>query len=162
MPPPSFALLLRRMLRSPHWHHLHVKAALWASLVTVLVLLGGSWLIVPVEDSSPRANITSFPRALWWSVETATTVGYGDFFPVTAGGRVIASVVMLVGISAFGIITAALATWFVSGAMRRMRQLAAGLGKFEQDGKRDVSEEMRALHDRFDRLEHLLKAPPPK
>ncbi|MFJ4923766.1 potassium channel family protein [Streptomyces sp. NPDC088725] len=157
MPPPSFVYLLRRLLRSTHGHRLHVQAAVWAAVITVLFLLGGSWLIVPVEESAPHATITSFPKALWWSIETATTVGYGDFFPVTAAGRVIASVVMVVGIASFSIVTAAIATWFVGGAMRRVRRAAAGFELVERKGRTEASDEMRVLHERFDRLERLLE-----
>ena len=98
MSPSSFLYVLRRLLASAHGRRLHARATLWAGGFTVAFLLVGSWIIAPIEESAPHATITTFPRALWWSVETATTVGYGDFFPVTAWGRVIASLVMLVGI----------------------------------------------------------------
>ncbi|MFJ1576149.1 potassium channel family protein [Streptomyces sp. NPDC088182] len=156
MPPLSFAYLLRRLLGSERWQRLHVRAAAWASLAVVVILLAGSWIIVPFEVSAPHATITSFPLALWWSIETATTVGYGDLYPVTAPGRVIASVVMLAGISVFSIVTASVATWFVGGAARHARQLALAVEHAEREGRAGVSEETRALHERFDRLERLL------
>ncbi|MEU3187287.1 potassium channel family protein [Streptomyces sp. NPDC006923] len=157
MPPLSLPYLLKRLLRSEHWRRLHVRASLWAALITVLVLLGGSWLIVVVETPAPKATITSFPLALWWSVETATTVGYGDLYPVTAWGRVIATVVMLAGISMFSIVTASLATWFVSGAAHRVHELAVAFERFGREGTAGASDELRALHTRFDRLEKIVK-----
>ncbi|MFE2594895.1 potassium channel family protein [Streptomyces sp. NPDC059396] len=159
MPPISFTYLLKRLLRGEHWQRLHVKAAIWATLLLVLVLLLGSWIIVPVETSAPRATITSFPVALWWSVETATTVGYGDLYPVTPWGRVIASVVMLAGISVFSIVTASLATWFVSSAVHRMRRLALAVEHAGREGRTEVADELRAMHERFDRLERLASRP---
>lgn len=134
-----------------------MRASLWAAVITAIVLLGGAWLVVRAEASAPRATITSFPLAVWWSIETATTVGYGDMYPVTAWGRVIACVVMFVGIALFGIVTAALATWFVGGAARSLRVLGGTLKHAEYAGREDASDEVRALHERFDRLERLLR-----
>ncbi|MFC8077151.1 ion channel [Streptomyces sp. NPDC057307] len=156
MPPISPVYLLRKLLGNERWRRLHVKASLWAAVGVVLVMLIGSWIIVPCEASAPRATITSFPLALWWSIETATTVGYGDLYPVTPAGRVIAAVVMLVGIAVFSIVTASLATWFVGSAARRARQVAEAVEHAEARGRADADQELRALHARFDRLEHLI------
>ncbi|WP_405608112.1 ion channel [Streptomyces sp. NBC_01511] len=156
MPPLSPLYLLRKLLGNERWQRLHVKASAWAAVGVVLVLVLGSWIIVPFESSAPRATITSFPLALWWSIETATTVGYGDLYPVTAPGRVIASIVMLVGISVFSIVTASLATWFVGSAARSARRVAEAVEHVELAGEADGAKELRALHARFDRIEHLL------
>lgn len=56
--------------------------------------------------------------SLWWGFVTSTTVGYGDFYPVTLGGRVIAAFLMLIGISAFGFITASIASVFVENRLK--------------------------------------------
>ncbi|WP_330177485.1 potassium channel family protein [Streptomyces sp. NBC_01498] len=156
MPPFSPAYLLHKLLGNERWRRLHVKASLWAAVGVVVVLLLGSWIIVPCEESAPRATITSFPLALWWSVETATTVGYGDLYPVTPAGRVVAVVVMLVGIAMFSIVTASLATWFVGSAARRARRVAHAVEHAEVRGRTDADQELAALHARFDRLERLI------
>ena len=57
--------------------------------------------------------------AFWWGFVTSTTVGYGDYFPVTLGGRIIATILMLIGISAFGFITAAVASIFVENRLKK-------------------------------------------
>jgi len=59
-------------------------------------------------------GVGTFFDALWWSAATITTVGYGDFYPVTAAGRVAGIVAMVVGISAFGILTARFAAFLSS------------------------------------------------
>jgi voltage-gated potassium channel len=140
----AVALLLAREGRS-----LHMKAAVGALLVLVTVMLLGSWAVVAAEDGARGANLTTYPKALWWSVETATTVGYGDFYPVTIWGRIVASVVMVVGITTYGMVTAALATWFVGREQRRRHHLV-------HDARELGDETARALHERFDRLERLL------
>ncbi|MFD2077770.1 voltage-gated potassium channel [Actinopolymorpha cephalotaxi] len=154
--PVSPLYLLRRLVGSERWQHIHVKASVWAVVGVVAVLLLGSAIIVPAESSNPRANITSFPLALWWSIETATTVGYGDLYPVTLAGRIIATVVMIVGIAAFSIVTASLATWFVGSASRRAHQVAQAVEHAEREGTAAAARELHALHARFDHLEQLL------
>lgn len=62
-----------------------------------------------VEDS----NIKNFGDGLWWAMTTVTTVGYGDKFPVTTEGRILAVALMIMGISLVGVITASVAAWFV-------------------------------------------------
>ncbi|MFJ4502063.1 potassium channel family protein [Streptomyces sp. NPDC088864] len=144
-------LLLGREKRS-----LHLKAAGWATVLLALTVLAGSGLVVLAERHAPQATITTYPRALWWSVETATTVGYGDLFPVTPWGRVVAAVVMAVGITTYGMVTAALATWFVGHEQRRRHRLAAGA---ERAARQVRDETARLLHERFDRIERLLAEP---
>lgn len=137
-------LLLGRAGRS-----LHLKAAGGATAVLGVVMVTGSWAVIAAERGARGADLTAYPEALWWSIETATTVGYGDFYPVTPWGRVVGSVVMVVGITTYGLVTAALATWFVGHEQRRRHHLAHGAHELGE-------ETARALHERFDRLESLL------
>ena len=69
--------------------------------------------MLDAERGVHDANITSFPDAMWWGGTTITTVGYGDRYPVTGEGRLVAVALMLTGIALLGVITAALASWFV-------------------------------------------------
>jgi voltage-gated potassium channel len=74
----------------------------------------GAVAALDAEQDAPNANITSIGDALWWAATTVTTVGYGDRYPVTTTGRVIAVTLMVVGIALVGAITASIAAWFVS------------------------------------------------
>lgn len=73
----------------------------------------GAVAVLDAERAHPDANILSFGDALWWATTTVTTVGYGDRFPVTTEGRIIAVGLMLVGIALVGSVTAAVAAWFI-------------------------------------------------
>jgi voltage-gated potassium channel len=68
--------------------------------------------ILNFEETTPGSNITSISDAFWWASSTVATVGYGDKYPVSHGGRVIAILLMAVGIALFSVITSALAEWF--------------------------------------------------
>jgi len=78
-----------------------------------LLIYVGSLAVLEQERDQPNALITSFGKALWWSITTVTTVGYGDLYPKTTTGRIVAVLLMLGGISLIGVVTASLASWIV-------------------------------------------------
>lgn len=82
-------------------------------LASILLAYIGAVQITITERGVEGSNIKSFEDGLWWAVTTVTTVGYGDRFPTTFSGRVLAVGLMLVGISLMGVITASVAAWFV-------------------------------------------------
>lgn len=79
----------------------------------VLLVYAASLAVLDAERSDPSAHIRNFGDAVWWSITTITTVGYGDFYPVTTKGRLVAVLLMVGGISLIGMITATVATWIV-------------------------------------------------
>ncbi len=83
-----------------------------AAIIAVLMIIFSSIAILQVEDD-PNSNIKTAEDAIWWAYVTITTVGYGDKFPVTTEGRIVAALLMTVGVGLFGTFTAYLASWFV-------------------------------------------------
>jgi voltage-gated potassium channel len=69
--------------------------------------------ITITERAVEGSNIHNFGDGLWWAISTVTTVGYGDRYPTTTEGRFLAVVLMIMGISLVGVITASVAAWFV-------------------------------------------------
>jgi voltage-gated potassium channel len=82
-------------------------------LSSILLAYIGAVQITITERGVEGSNIKNFGDGLWWAITTVTTVGYGDRFPTTPTGRVLAVCLMLVGISLMGVITASVAAWFV-------------------------------------------------
>jgi voltage-gated potassium channel len=95
-------------------HERAQAALLAASFLVIFVLEVGSILVVKAEQGSPDANIVTGGDALWWAVVTVATVGYGDKYPVTAAGRFIGVMVIVVGVGLFGIFTGYLARFFLA------------------------------------------------
>lgn len=82
------------------------------SVIAILLVIFSAIGILQVEND-PNSNIKTAEDAIWWAYVTITTVGYGDKFPVTSEGRIIASVLMTAGVGLFGTFTAFVASWFV-------------------------------------------------
>lgn len=102
--------------------HRSGNSALAAVLATVLLLSLSSIAILHVETGS-EANIRTAEDAIWWAMTTITTVGYGDFYPTSGLGRLIAVVLMVTGVGLFTIFAGALAAWFVSGPAKEDHEL---------------------------------------
>ena len=88
------------------------------------------WLILEIEEDVAQANIRTLEDATWWFWVTVTTVGYGDHYPVTMAGRILAGLVMVVGIASFSSLTALIASklterWNESHPGNRDREIVA-------------------------------------
>jgi voltage-gated potassium channel len=77
--------------------------------------------ILQVEDDL-NSNIKSAEDAIWWAYVTITTVGYGDKYPVTTEGRIIAAFLMTTGVGLFGTFAGFVASWFVSEKEQEKKQ----------------------------------------
>lgn len=95
---------------------LALNAVLYAPIAAGVVVVASAVFVLDLERDAHGANITSLGDALWWAATTVTTVGYGDHYPVTAAGRVVAVALMLVGIGLLGVVTASVAAAFVRWA----------------------------------------------
>jgi voltage-gated potassium channel len=84
------------------------------SIFAVMLIIFSSIAILQVETAK-ESNIKTAEDALWWSYVTITTVGYGDKYPVTSEGRIIAVILMTAGVGLFGTFAAYASSWFVDG-----------------------------------------------
>lgn len=120
---------------------LHRKAVAGAFVAALMAIVVAT-LIVAGAERQGEGPISDWDTALWWSVATITTVGYGDVVPITAVGRVVGSVLMIVGIGVFGVLTANVAAWFVW--QDRDEEQGQILAKLEM-----LNEEVKSLRERL-------------
>lgn len=92
------------------------SALLMLMFTAILVLEIGSLQILRLESAASGSTITDASDALWYSIATMSTVGYGDTYPVTNAGRLLGSVMIVIGVCIFGTLTGFLANKFVARA----------------------------------------------
>ncbi|WP_458781374.1 potassium channel family protein [Arthrobacter sp. D3-16] len=101
-----------------------------------MLVFVGALAVLDVEQSAPDAKIVTFGDALWWAMTTITTVGYGDMFPVTPMGRMVAAALMMSGIAVLGVVTASIAAWLV----QRVEDTAEAVSDAEEPVRAGVAE----------------------
>ncbi|WP_246595398.1 potassium channel family protein [Actinoplanes auranticolor] len=89
------------------------RLAVYVAATTVLLVVVAALAVLDAERGVPDGTIATYPEALWWAVVTVTTVGYGDYSPVTVEGRLVALAMMIGGIGLIGFVTGSLASWIV-------------------------------------------------
>ncbi len=116
-------------------------------LAAMIVIVLSSVFVLQFESKNANANIQTGGEALWWAIVTMTTVGYGDYFPITPGGRITGVFVMITGIGIIG----ALASIFAS--------LLVSTGRSDSDDEPEsdvVSKELRSLRAEISALREQL------
>jgi len=101
------------------------RVAIYTVGATILTVFMASLAVLDAEKGQPGANIESFGDAIWWSFTTITTVGYGDVYPVTITGRIVAVALMIGGIGLVGVVTATLSSWIVERVVSDRGQVDA-------------------------------------
>lgn len=117
------------------------RVAIYVAIVTVLVSFCAALAVLDAERSNPDAGIDSFPKALWWTLTTISTVGYGDVYPTTWEGRLVAASLMIGGIALLGVITGMIASWL----LERIRAADENLEGAIQQESDDLRAELRTL-----------------
>lgn len=116
------------------------RVVVYVAMAVAIVGFVASLAVLDAERANPAANIRTFGDALWWAATTVTTVGYGDRFPTTTEGRIVAVGLMVTGIALVGVVTAALASWFVE----KVAEVQAAEQRTEAEVS-DLAAEVRAL-----------------
>ncbi len=120
-------------------------------IAVVATIFLGAWLVLLFEEKANGSNIHDYPDALWWAIVTVTTVGYGDRFPVTESARIVAVILMLVGIGLIGTLTATVASVFIKEHTDATKE------EFKK-GHADLGQQLAVISDRLGDVERRLGA----
>jgi voltage-gated potassium channel len=136
--------LLRKMtggeLRRIFMGRLAQNTLLFTLVTALLLVFTISWLVLLAEQSTPNSNIKTYHDAVWWAFVTITTVGYGDYYPVTGLGQSLAVILMFFGIGIIGVLSSYLSTTFISLQRRRSEKRGGG-NQQDQDNNVDEDED---------------------
>jgi voltage-gated potassium channel len=115
-----------------------------------IVLVGGTiiWLL-------DRQEYENLGKALWYTLQTITTVGYGDVTPTEPIGRLVGALIMMLGIAFLSILTATITSSFID-ARQAARRAEEAIDDSADEARLEA--QLAALNDRFDRLEELVRA----
>jgi voltage-gated potassium channel len=127
------------------------------ALAAGLLFLNLTFVVYFFERRAPHGNIKTVGNALWWAVVTLTTVGYGDFYPVTWQGRLAAALLMFVGFAVLATVTAQISSSFIDQAARARAKQSAN--PTQVSGGDEVS--LQVIADRLSGIESQLQRPVP-
>jgi voltage-gated potassium channel len=143
------ALTLVHTLQRTAGTALRSRIAIYGAGASVILIWIAALSVLDAERGAPGANIENFGDAIWWAFVTITTVGYGDFYPVTAGGRLIAVLLMCGGVAVVGVVTATLASWV-------LERVATG----HDDDEPATRGQLRRVANQIDDISERLGRPP--
>jgi voltage-gated potassium channel len=154
---------LRRMITS----RLAQSTLLFTLVIALLLVFIIAAIVLYAEHGATGANITDYHKAIWWAFVTITTVGYGDYYPVTTLGQSMAIILMFAGLGIIGVLSSYLASTFISFQSRRKEKI---VGDNKQDEVSDgddendndetttnLEAELAAMKEELAAIKHLLE-----
>jgi voltage-gated potassium channel len=125
---------------------LRIRIAIYGAGAAMVLIWLASLAMLDAERGKPGANIENFGDAVWFSCVTITTVGYGDYYPVTVFGRFVAVGLMAVGVALVGVVTATFASWVLEVAASRTSDIDEPATRGQV---RDLSKRLNELSEKL-------------
>lgn len=118
-----YSYFKQRLIKRYEWLKVALMANPFVTAIAFIVIVWGitAACVLRFEASAEGHNINSFEDAIWWGIVTLLTVGYGDKFPVTTYGRLVAGTLMVSGVVGIAIVTAKISSFFLERALRERR-----------------------------------------
>jgi len=137
-------LSLLKLLQQIAFKALQGKLVIYVISTAFFLVYMGALGVLDAEQNAPNANIKNFGDAIWWATTTITTVGYGDYYPITLTGRLVAVGLMVSGVAVVGVVTASLASWLVG-------QINTNTIQTEEQQDQKILDAIEELNKRIDK-----------
>jgi voltage-gated potassium channel len=142
---------LRRVMERAPGTAIRTRVVAYVIVSAILLVYTVALSVLHFEKSAPNANITTMGDSLWWAVVTITTIGYGDFYPVTVPGRWAATALMVGGFAALGMVTAAMSSWLVESVTAATKDRRAADELIGSEELARLTAQLNRLHDQLER-----------
>ncbi len=140
---------LRRVMERAPGTAIRTRLMAYVIFSAILLVYTVALSVLHFERAAPNANITTMGDSLWWAIVTITTIGYGDYYPVTTPGRWAAAALMIGGFAVLSMVTAALSSWLVesvTAATRVRKKIDQPIGSEELAG---LTAQINRLHEQL-------------
>jgi voltage-gated potassium channel len=127
-------------------------ASFLIGILAIIVLTSASVLVLQFESASPKALITTGWDAFWYSIVTITTVGYGDYYPVTTGGRITGMFIMVTGVGIIGALASLMASLLIGESHSTAEEEAA-----DEQRESAIEKELAAIREEMTTLRRLME-----
>ncbi|SFT91111.1 voltage-gated potassium channel [Arthrobacter sp. ov118] len=142
---------LRQVMERAPGTAIRTRVMAYVIVSAILLIYTVALSVLSFEKNAPNANITTMGDSLWWAVVTITTIGYGDYYPVTVPGRWAAAALMVGGFAVLSMVTAAVSSWLVESvtAATHDRRQADEIISSEELAR--LAAQINRLHDQLAR-----------
>ncbi|MFE4228922.1 potassium channel family protein [Arthrobacter sp. NPDC056886] len=140
---------LRRVMERAPGTAIRTRLMAYVIFSAILLVYTVALSVLHFERAAPNANITTMGDSLWWAIVTITTIGYGDYYPVTTPGRWAAAALMIGGFAVLSMVTAAVSSWLVesvTAATRVKEKIDEPIGSEELA---HLTAQINRLHDQL-------------
>ena len=142
---------LRRVMERAPGTAIRTRVMAYVIVSALLLIYTVALSVLHFERSAPNANITTMGDSLWWAIVTITTIGYGDYYPVTTPGRWAAAALMIGGFAVLSMVTAAVSSWLVESVTAATRARKKADEPISSEELARLTAQINRLHDQLAR-----------
>jgi voltage-gated potassium channel len=142
---------LRQVMDRAPGTAIRTRVLAYVIVAAILLIYTVALWVLSFEKGAPNANITTMGDSLWWAMVTITTIGYGDYYPVTVPGRWAASTLMVGGFAVLSMVTATVSSWLIESVAAATNARTKSAESSRDDELAHLRTQINRLHDQLAR-----------